>query len=142
MDASIKRLEKKVAAGADYFITQPVFGIEQLHALAEASKQVERPFFVGIMPLLSSRNAEFLHHEVPGIRLPDDTRERMRQAGEDPKRALEEGVAITKELVAEAVKLFNGIYLITPFLRYELSLELIHYITSRKQEESHDQLYI
>ncbi|PJK16664.1 bifunctional homocysteine S-methyltransferase/methylenetetrahydrofolate reductase [Chryseomicrobium excrementi] len=142
MDASVKRLEKKVAAGADYFITQPVFGIEQLHALAEASKQVDRPFFVGIMPLLSSRNAEFLHHEVPGIRLPDDTRERMRLAGEDPKRALEEGMAITKELVAEAVKLFNGIYLITPFLRYELSLELIHYITSRKQEESHDQLYI
>ncbi|WP_342527794.1 bifunctional homocysteine S-methyltransferase/methylenetetrahydrofolate reductase [Chryseomicrobium sp. FSL W7-1435] len=142
MEASIKRLEKKVAAGADYFITQPVFGIEQLHALAAAAKRVDKPFFVGIMPLLSSRNAEFLHHEVPGIRVPDDTRERMRQAGEDPQKALKVGMEITKELLAEALQLFNGIYLITPFLRYELSIELMDYITSRKQEESYDQLHI
>lgn len=131
-----------MAAGADYFITQPVFGIEQLHALAAAAKRVDKPFFVGIMPLLSSRNAEFLHHEVPGIRVPDDTRERMRQAGEDPQKALKVGMEITKELLAEALQLFNGIYLITPFLRYELSIELMDYITSRKQEESYDQLHI
>ena len=142
MDASIKRLEKKVAAGADYFITQPVFGIDQLHALAEAAKQVDKPFFVGIMPLLSSRNAEFLHHEVPGIRLPEETRQRMREAGEDPATALEVGMTITKELLEEAVKLFNGIYLITPFLRYELSLELIDFIKTRNKEESYDQLHI
>lgn len=142
MEASIKRLEKKVAAGADYFITQPVFGLDQLHALAEAAKRVDKPFFVGIMPLLSSRNAEFLHHEVPGIRLPDETRERMKAAGDDPARALQIGMEITKELVQEAVRLFNGIYLITPFLRYELSIELIHYIHSLKQEERYEHTHI
>ncbi|MFC4353946.1 bifunctional homocysteine S-methyltransferase/methylenetetrahydrofolate reductase [Chryseomicrobium palamuruense] len=142
MDASIKRLEKKVASGADYFITQPVFGIDQLHALAEAAQKVDKPFFVGIMPLLSSRNAEFLHHEVPGIRLPEETRRRMRDAGDDPKRSLEVGMTITKEILAEAVRLFRGIYIITPFLRYELSLELIDFITTRKQEETYDHLHI
>lgn len=135
MEASIKRLQKKVAAGADYFITQPVFGLEQLHALAEAAKRVEQPFFVGIMPLLSSRNAEFLHHEVPGIRLPEETRQRMRDAGDDSAAALKVGMDITKELIQEAVRLFNGIYIITPFLRYELSIELIQFIKGIQHEE-------
>ena len=66
----------------------------------------------------------------------------MREAGEDSATALKVGMTITKELLEEAVKLFNGIYLITPFLRYELSLELIDFIKTRNKEESYDQLHI
>ncbi|MCA1053669.1 bifunctional homocysteine S-methyltransferase/methylenetetrahydrofolate reductase [Rossellomorea aquimaris] len=128
LDASVKRLERKVKAGADYFISQPVFGIEEMHRIHEATRHLERPIFIGIMPLLSSRNAEFLHHEVPGIKVPDVTRKRMKDAGSDPVLARAVGMQVAKELLEHALALFNGIYLITPFVRYDMSLELLHYM--------------
>jgi homocysteine S-methyltransferase len=84
------------------------------------------PIFVGVMPLVSYRNALFLHNEVPGIQLPETVLERMsRFEGEDARR---EGMAIAMELLDEAMKWFNGIYLMTPFLRYEMTAELTRYV--------------
>ena len=73
-----KRLEKKIECGADYFITQPVFTKEKIHEIYEATKHLSTPIFIGIMPLTSIRNSEFLHNEVPGIKLSEDALERMR----------------------------------------------------------------
>ena len=89
---------------------------------------METPIFLGIMPLTNSRNAEFLHHEVPGIKLSDEVLERMHACGDDREKSTAEGIAIAKELIDTAAELFNGIYVITPFLRYDMSLELVHYI--------------
>ena len=86
------------------------------------------PIFIGIMPLTNSRNSEFLHNEVPGIKLSEEVLERMRLCGEDREQATAEGIQISKELIDTAAELFNGIYIITPFFRYDMSLELIHYI--------------
>jgi len=131
LDASVKRLEKKKNAGADYFISQPIFGKEQLIQVHEATKHLDVPIFIGIMPLISSRNAEFLHHEVPGINVPEETRQRMKEAGSDPVIARAVGMEIAKDLLDTAIDLFNGIYLITPFVRYDMSIELIHHIQEK-----------
>lgn len=79
------------------------------------------------MPLTSSRNAEFLHNEVPGIKISQNIRDTMASLANDPVQAAREGVAITKDLINAATELFNGIYLITPFLRYEMTVELARY---------------
>lgn len=128
VERAIPRLEKKIEAGADYFITQPVYSKEKIIEIYEATKHLETPIYIGIMPLTSLRNSEFLHHEVPGIKLSDEVLERMKAADGDKERAQAEGVQIAKELIDTAASLFNGIYLITPFMRYDMSVELIHYI--------------
>ena len=73
----VERLEKKIQYGADYVITQPIFSKEKLIEVSEATKHLQAPIYIGVMPLVSTRNAEFLHNEVPGIKLPDDIRKRM-----------------------------------------------------------------
>ncbi|WP_226534921.1 bifunctional homocysteine S-methyltransferase/methylenetetrahydrofolate reductase [Fictibacillus halophilus] len=127
IDKAVERLEKKIEFGADYFISQPVFSQEKLIETYEATKHIDKPIYIGIMPLTSSQNAEFLHHEVPGIKLSDAVREQMGKYKENPKQASVEGLNIAKSLLDTAMDLFNGIYLITPFMRYELTVELVNY---------------
>ncbi|HSP21715.1 MAG TPA: bifunctional homocysteine S-methyltransferase/methylenetetrahydrofolate reductase [Planococcus sp. (in: firmicutes)] len=140
---AVKRLEQKIESGADYFISQPVFTKEKIIEIHEETKHLSKPIFLGIMPLTSIRSSEFLHNEVPGIKLSEDALERMRACGEDKERATAEGIAIAKELIDTAAGLFNGIYLITPFFRYEMSVELIDYIRQldlqKEGESSHVQ---
>lgn len=141
LDRAVKRLEKKIECGADYFITQPVFTKEKIVEVYEATKHLSTPIFIGIMPLTNMRNAEFLHHEVPGIKLSDETLERMRACGEDKEASAKEGVKIAKELIDTAAGLFNGLYLITPFLRYDMSVELIHYIKELDAQKESGAVY-
>ncbi|WLR51537.1 bifunctional homocysteine S-methyltransferase/methylenetetrahydrofolate reductase [Bacillus tianshenii] len=128
LDRAVKRLEKKIEYGADYFISQPVYSEEQIEEVYHATKHLHTPIYIGVMPLVSSRNAEFLHHEVPGIKLSESIRERMAACGNDREKAQAEGIAISKSLIDTAVQYFNGIYLITPFIRYEITAALTRYI--------------
>lgn len=134
VEKAVKRLEKKIAHGADYFISQPVFSEEKLLEVYEHTKHLKAPIYIGLMPLTSSKNAEFLHNEVPGIKIADSIRERMAALHNNPLQAAKEGVEITKGLIDAALDLFNGIYLITPFLRYELTAELALYARQRACE--------
>ncbi|MDH4615781.1 bifunctional homocysteine S-methyltransferase/methylenetetrahydrofolate reductase [Brevibacillus sp. AY1] len=132
IDAAIARLEKKVEAGADYIMTQPVYDAESIKVVYEATKHIGIPVFIGIMPLTSSRNAEFLHNEVPGIKLSPEALERMKRVqGEDARR---EGIQIAKELLDTAVRYFQGIYLITPFNYYSMATELIQYVRQQSAQ--------
>ncbi len=81
------------------------------------------------MPLLNSRNAEFLHNEVPGISIPEAIRERFR--GKEGSAGNAEGLAIAQELCAAVLEHFRGLYLITPLLRYDLTVELARYVRSQ-----------
>ncbi|WP_281201339.1 bifunctional homocysteine S-methyltransferase/methylenetetrahydrofolate reductase [Bacillus altitudinis] len=134
IDKAVKRLEKKMEYGADYFISQPVYSEEQLVKIHEESRHLDKPIYIGIMPLTSSRNAEFIHHEIPGIKLSDSIREIMAKAGEDKEKQRTEGLAIARSLLDTACELFNGIYLITPFLRSDLTAELTTYIHQKEKE--------
>ncbi|MGG1574803.1 bifunctional homocysteine S-methyltransferase/methylenetetrahydrofolate reductase [Fictibacillus sp. NRS-1165] len=127
LERAVQRAEKKIESGADYFISQPVYSEEKLLEFHDAVKGLPVPFYVGIMPLTSSRNADFLHYEVPGIKLTDQIRERMATFKDDPVSAAREGLQISKSLIDAASELFNGIYLITPFMRFELTAELTQY---------------
>jgi homocysteine S-methyltransferase len=107
-------------------MTQPVYSSELIEKIAEATKHLSIPVFIGIMPLASGRNAEYLHNEVPGIQLSDDVRSRM--AGLEGEAGRSEGVRIAEELLDTALKHFNGIYLITPFLSYDMTVRLTKYV--------------
>ena len=129
LDKAIQRLEKKVAAGADYIMTQPVYDPALIERIARDTRHIPVPIFLGIMPLASGRNAEFLHNEVPGIQLSDRIRERMN--GLEGPEGRREGLAIARELLDVAMEHFNGIYLITPFLLYEMTIELTAYVREK-----------
>ncbi|WP_060787855.1 bifunctional homocysteine S-methyltransferase/methylenetetrahydrofolate reductase [Geobacillus zalihae] len=132
LDKAVERMEKKIQCGAHYFLTQPVYSEEKIVQIYETTKHLATPIYIGIMPLVSARNAEFLHHEVPGITLSDEIRARMAACGSDPVEAAREGIAIAKSLIDAAFDLFNGIYLITPFLRYDMTVELVRYIHEKE----------
>ncbi len=123
IETQVRRLRKKLKYGADFVMTQPIYRPEQAKELARVAREFDIPFFVGIMPLVSARNAEFLHNEVPGIEIPGKVRERMRKF--EGEKAREEGVRIAHEIEQEVLAYFNGIYLITPFKRHEMCVQLI-----------------
>jgi len=124
LDGQLKRLERKIEAGAQFVMTQPLYDPDRIREMYERTARYGVPVFVGIMPLVSRRNAEFLHNEVPGIRIPEAVLERMRSA--PPERAKEEGIAIAAELIETALEAgAPGIYLIPPFSRYEPALKLV-----------------
>ncbi|MBW7474170.1 bifunctional homocysteine S-methyltransferase/methylenetetrahydrofolate reductase [Paenibacillus oenotherae] len=129
LDKAVTRLERKIESGADYIMTQPVYDKGLIERVAEATKHLSVPVFIGIMPLASGRNAEYLHNEVPGIQLSDEVRERMKGLEGEAGRA--EGVRIAEELLETALEHFNGIYLITPFMFYEMTAQLTEYVWSK-----------
>jgi homocysteine S-methyltransferase len=127
IEKAVQRLEKKITYGADYFVSQPVFSEEKLLKIHGAVKHLKNPIYIGIMPLTGSKNTEFLHNEVPGIKISEEIRSRMANLKDDPLNAAREGIAIAKSLIDAACELFNGIYLITPFMRFDLTAELALY---------------
>jgi homocysteine S-methyltransferase len=82
------------------------------------------------MPLVGERNCEYLHNEVPGIVIPDEIRKRIR--GKEKEEGRREGLLIAKELIEKVYNKADGFYIITPFDRHELSVELAQYIKSLK----------
>jgi methionine synthase I (cobalamin-dependent)/5,10-methylenetetrahydrofolate reductase len=128
-----RTLRRKVLAGADFALSQPVFDRGRLEELRRAyEKRWEEPLtlpvLVGLLPLRTARHAEFLHNEVPGIDVPEAVRERMRRAA-DPHG---EGLAIATELAAELRETAAGIYLIPPFERYDVAAELVERIRAAR----------
>ncbi|MFD0713666.1 bifunctional homocysteine S-methyltransferase/methylenetetrahydrofolate reductase [Paenibacillus sp. GCM10027626] len=129
LDKAIGRLERKIETGADYIMTQPVYDPELIVKVAEGTKHLKVPIFIGIMPLASGRNAEYLHNEVPGIELSDEVRRRM--SGLEGEAGRAEGVKIAEELLDVAMQHFNGIYLITPFMFYDMTVRLTKYVREK-----------
>ncbi|WP_037288883.1 bifunctional homocysteine S-methyltransferase/methylenetetrahydrofolate reductase [Saccharibacillus sacchari] len=128
LDKGVQRLEKKIAAGADYFMTQPVYDEKRIEELYHATKHLKQQIFIGIMPLISAQNASFLHNEVPGIRLTDEVLGRMQRYKHDKEAAMQEGMNISRSLIDVILEYFSGVYIMTPFLRYEQSAELTRYV--------------
>ena len=123
-EREMNRLKRKVAAGADLIMTQPVYDPRHLDRLLAAMEGMGVPVLVGILPLSSSRNAEFLHKEVPGMQIPEGIRERMRRAGkgDDARR---EGIAIACEALEALRERVAGAYIMPPLGRYDMAAEII-----------------
>lgn len=129
MTGQIRRLEKKIAAGARFVQTQPVYSLSVLEELLVQTAPLGIPVLVGVLPLVSERNAEFLHNEVPGISLPEEVRRRMR--GLRGEEGVREGLAIAGELIAAADGRVGGWYLMPPFGKVEPALALMREIRQR-----------
>ena len=132
LDRRIKRLEKKIDAGADMIMTQPIFDPRQAKQLYAATKHLDFPIFLGVMPLVSTGNTEFLHNEVPGFVVTDDARARMARFGRG-KKARREGIAIAREIMDAVLEYFNGLYLITAFNRYPMTVELTRHANGKRR---------
>jgi len=125
LDEEIKRFEWKVEAGAQYAITQPVFDTEQLRDFLKRIQHVRIPIIAGIWPLVSYRNAEFLHNEVPGVRVTPSIMERMRDASAISKEAgRDEGLKIARESLMEVRDEIQGVQVSAPFGNVKYALEV------------------
>ena len=122
LDKELRLLDKKVAAGADFILTQPVFDPAVIDNLLRRLGGFPLPLLVGVIPLYGYRNAEFLHNEVPGMNISAAILRRMRDAG-DQGRA--EGVRIAQELLDAVHDSVQGAYFIPPFGKYERVLDVL-----------------
>ena len=129
------RLERKIAAGAHVVMTQPLYSIDQVEAMfAEAHLRFGPagfpvPVLLGVLPLQSARHAEFLHNEVPGITIPDETRAALHEAGEN---GAEVGLGITERLLDAVGDRVAGTYVMPSFGRYEQAAELVRRIRAAR----------
>jgi 5,10-methylenetetrahydrofolate reductase len=129
MDEEMRRFEKKVQAGAEYIVTQPVFDMELLEEFVKRTEQFKLPIVAGVWPLTSIRNAEFMVNELR-VPVPEPFMERMRRA-ESAEAARAEGVAIAQEMVERARPLTAGVQLSAPFGRYEMAIQVADAIGPR-----------
>ena len=124
LDKEIARLEAKAKAGAELIMTQPVFQQEVLEKVLKRIAHLNLPVLVGVLPLVSFKNAEFLHNEVPGMQIPEPIRERMRKVAPGPE-ARKEGILIAREMLFAVKDRVQGAYLMPPLGKYELALEVL-----------------
>lgn len=122
LSLELDRFHRKIEAGANFAMTQPLYDLEQLLAFLDRAGPIRIPLILGVMPLQSYKHAEFLHNELPGVVIPAAVRERMRQAGE---HGMAEGIRQAQEFLAEAQRYVQGVYFMPSFGRYEMVGELV-----------------
>ena len=123
-DRELRRLELKKASGAEFIMTQPVYDHAVLERFLEDTAHLDMPVLVGLLPLASYRNAEFLHNEVPGMAVPEPIRERMKAAGSGAA-ARAEGVRIAQETLELVKDRVVGAYVMPPFGRFSAALDIL-----------------
>ncbi|HET8785607.1 MAG TPA: methylenetetrahydrofolate reductase, partial [Candidatus Limnocylindrales bacterium] len=129
------RLERKLDAGAHVVMTQPLYSLDQVESMLAGAREryggggFPVPVLLGVLPLQSGRHAEFLHNEVPGITIPDDTRAALRAAGD---RGAEVGLELAARLLDGVGDAVAGTYVMPSFGRYEQAADLVRRIRERR----------
>jgi methionine synthase I (cobalamin-dependent)/5,10-methylenetetrahydrofolate reductase len=125
-DQEVRNTHRKVQAGVDFFLTQPIYDPAAAQAFLKRYESeygaLQQPVLVGVLPLFSAKHAHFLHHEVPGIIIPEAMQQRMEKAGEN---GVKEGIRITVELTEQIKAWGQGIYLMPQFNRYDVVAEIV-----------------
>ncbi len=124
LDRELERLDAKIAAGAEYAITQPVFDVDIFRRFISRISHVKIPIIAGIWPLVSVRNAEFMNNEVPGAAVPEQIMARMR-ASANKEEARETGLQIARETIAGIRDLISGVQVSMPFGNVDYPLEVL-----------------
>jgi homocysteine S-methyltransferase len=126
VDTEVKNLHRKVKAGTDFFLTQPIYSPNDGPKLIEAYEakhgKLHQPILAGILPLVSAKHANFLHHEVPGILIPDGSRARIEAAKDGAAKV---GAELAVELIQNIKSWAGGIYMMPQFHRYDQASEII-----------------
>ena len=123
LDEEIRRFEYKVAAGAEYAVTQPVFDLRLLDNFLRRIEEFRIPIVAGIWPLVSVRNAEFMKNELR-VSVPDSILDRMQRAS-TPQAAREEGVAIAREMLVAVRGAVQGAQISAPLGRYSAAVDVL-----------------
>ncbi len=123
-DRELRRLERKRQEGAEFIMTQPVYDPLLLDRFLTDVQSLDMPVLVGLLPLASDKNAEFLHNEVPGMQIPQHIRDRMKQVQQGPD-ARAEGVRIAQETLIQVADRVAGAYIMPPFGRYSAALDIL-----------------
>lgn len=122
----LDRFKRKIDAGAEFAITQPVFDPEALLKFLDELGDCPIPVIAGVWPLANYRNAEFMQNEVPGVIVPDDTMKRMERVSKQPKEEqLAVGVEIAREMIAAVKSRINGVQVSAPFGRIDIALKVL-----------------
>jgi methionine synthase I (cobalamin-dependent)/5,10-methylenetetrahydrofolate reductase len=122
LDWELQHFRLKLDAGADFVMTQPIYDPDLFVRVLERAGPISVPILMGILPPQSYRHALFLHNELPGVRLTDETLRRMELAGAD---GIQEGLKIAREMIEECGPLTAGIYIMPSFGRYEVAAQLV-----------------
>jgi len=117
----IERFKKKVAAGAEFAITQPVFDADSFLRFLDATKNCRIPIIAGIWPFTSFKNAEFMANEVPGVFVPKKILDRMAQT-KDAKDSRRAGIEIARELMEQVSDVTAGFAISAPFGNVKMAL--------------------
>ncbi len=118
----IDKFHRKLDAGADFVMTQPVFDPELFARVLEAVQPIEVPVLMGVLPLQSHRHALFIHNELAGVKLTEAVIARMAKAGSE---GIPEGLRIAREMIEQCAHLTRGLYIIPSFGRYEMAAQLV-----------------
>lgn len=128
LESEIKNLHRKIKAGTDFFLTQPIYRADDGPKLIKAYEakygKLNKPIIAGILPLVSAKHANFLHHEVPGIFIPEEARKQIESAG-DAERGAKVGVELAVDLIEGIKGWASGIYIMPQFHRYDMISEII-----------------
>jgi 5,10-methylenetetrahydrofolate reductase len=125
-EQEIRNLRRKVKAGADFFLTQPVYSPNDGSILLEKYEakygRLDKPILAGVLPLVSAKHANFLYNEVPGIFIPEETLKRIEAAGD---RGVNVGVELAVELIDQLKAWAGGVYIMPQFHRFDMIAEVI-----------------
>jgi methionine synthase / methylenetetrahydrofolate reductase (NADH) len=129
IETELKNLHRKVKAGTDFFITQPIYRAQDGPSLLERYEakygKLNKPVLAGILPLVNVRHANFLHNEVPGISIPEEARRRVEEAGENGAQV---GVELAVELIEGIQSWANGVYIMPQFHKFDMVAEIIEQV--------------
>lgn len=125
VEAIVDRMKKKMAAGCSYFLTQPVYSDSDIDRVRELQKRTGARILLGIMPLVSYKNALFMKNELPGIDVPDEI-VNCYHPDMDRSQAEETAVRLSVEIGCKALDFADGFYFMTPFNRVSLVNEIIN----------------
>jgi homocysteine S-methyltransferase len=129
-DREIRRLEQKAEAGADFVMTQPVYDPRRVERFLEDTRHIGLPILLGLLPLASHRNAEFINANIPGMTVPEEIVQRMRSAGTG-NRARETGIHIAQEALRELRDRVQGAYIMPPLGHYEMAPAILEVLDER-----------
>lgn len=121
LDHEAHRLVKKAESGAQFIVTQPIYDESTAMDIYTATKDLNIPVIMGILPLLSSRHAIFLHDKVAGIAVPKDLRQQMADS-DDP---VQTGILQSKQMLELARNMFSGACVMPPFDRFEILEQIL-----------------
>lgn len=124
LEAEIDRVKKKMEAGAEFFLTQPIFSKDDVKRLRYIKEKTGANILCGIMPLVSRRNALFMKNEISGVNVTEEIIERYPEHG-TKEEGEEVGIALAKEIIAMVDDFADGYYFSFPFNRVYLLPQIV-----------------